>query len=114
MLWYNEKRDGKLENYLIKHDGCNSFPLFKGYRHFKMLWNRGYLIPDFSVIRIMWNIGRGDEHYLVKNEASLEGLEVPVHFGKSGIHKVKNILNNKCPSWEAQHLAVNPVSRNSR
>lgn len=102
--WYDPERDGSLNEYLNKHDGYISFPLFKGYEHYQLLWDEGYLEPYVSAIRVMWNIGRDDEHYLVKSELELEGLEGPRHAGKPGVHGVRDILTDNGPPWEAHHL----------
>jgi hypothetical protein len=105
--WYTPKRDGSLEDYLGIHDGLSSFPLFKGYEHFRMLKDRGFFLPCYSVIRVMYNIGRGDEHYLVTDDFQLEGVEVNVHAGKAGTHDPKKLLSGRCPPWEAQNLDHN-------
>jgi hypothetical protein len=75
--WYDRKRDGSLEEYFETHDGHSCFPLFKGHAHYKLLWNKGYLQPEMSIIRLMWNIGREDEHFLVKSKDILQGIEAP-------------------------------------
>lgn len=107
---YNEIRDGLLENYLNVFDGHNSFPLFRGYDQYKMLWDKGYLISDFSIIRLMWNVGRGDEHFRVIDDKTVEGLEVPVHFGRPERSDIKKILDAKnAPCFEAQCLSHHPT-----
>ncbi len=109
--WYNPKRDGTLGDYLESHGGGSSaFPLFKDYAHFKMLWDSGYLEPDISFIRIMYNVGRFDEHYSVKGEFGLEGIPLEYHGGKPGIHDPRILLRN-VPPWEAQHLNPEPKPR---
>jgi hypothetical protein len=79
-----------------------------------MLWEQGYLLQNFSYIRLMWNIGRGDEHFLVLEEGLLQGLEAGIHSGREGIHKPEKILRKKNPCWEAQHLAREPIARPPR
>ncbi|HLC78692.1 MAG TPA: hypothetical protein VJH92_06210 [Candidatus Nanoarchaeia archaeon] len=109
---YNEKRDGSLEEYFEDHDGISAFPLFYGYGQFKMLWDRGYLMPSVSIIRVMWNVGRGDEHFGVVDENTLEGISAPMHSGRPGIHDVRKVLDDKkCPAWEAQYLDPKPTPR---
>ena len=64
--------------------------------------NEGYLRPNHSIIRLMWNFGREDEHYLVLKDGKLKGLELPAHSGREGVHDYKKILNGVC--FEAQYL----------
>lgn len=110
--WYTARRDGPLDEYLEVYDGHNAFPLFRGYRHYKMLWDRGYFIPNFSVIRVMWNIGRDDEHFLVTGEYSVAGIWAPAHAGRDGVHDPRKLLNpRRCPPWEAQHMSLDPQPR---
>ncbi len=108
---YNPKRDGPLDSYLEKHRGITSFPLFKGYKHYKMLWDKGYLEPGVSVVRIMWNVGRGDAHFGVLGQFELEGVENAHHGGEPGKHDPRKLLARNCPPWEALHLARTPISR---
>jgi hypothetical protein len=106
--WYNPKRDGSLEEFLEKFDfSCT--PLFKGYEHYKLLWDKGYLEKDISIIRLMWNMGRDDEHFIVIGEYQIQGLRLPAHSGREGIYDPRILLEEKdCPSWEAQSLNPNP------
>lgn len=108
---YEPKRDGPLEEYLKIRDGFSCFPLFRGYKQFKMLWDLGYLEPHISVIRLMWNLGRGDEHYGVLGEFELEGIENHAHGGEVGTHDVRKLLKRKQINFEALHLATTPISR---
>lgn len=109
---YNEERDGPIERYLETHNGISTFPLFTGYDSFKMLLDKGYIIPGRSIIRLMWNIGREDEHFFVLDEKTLEGISnIPAHAGREGRFNVKKLLGSKdCPCWEAQRLNPNPKS----
>lgn len=101
--WYSNKKDGTLESYLKKHNGYFSVPLFKGYKQYKLLWDEGYFIPKKSVIRIMYNSFRGDEHYSVIDEHSVEGICCGFHEGQPGIHNVKKLFH-KNSLFEAQFL----------
>jgi len=104
--------DGTLEAYLGTHDGYSAFPLFRGYRHYKMLWRRGYLEPGLSVIRLMWNIGRDDEHFIVHGEYEIEGISATAHAGRPGKYDPRKLLSERnCPPWEAQHLNLDPKPR---
>ncbi|PIN91971.1 hypothetical protein COU61_01700 [Candidatus Pacearchaeota archaeon CG10_big_fil_rev_8_21_14_0_10_35_13] len=110
---YNPKTNGPLERYLETHDGRTSFPLFKGWKHYEMLWDRGYLEPGMSVIRLMWNDGREDEHFLVMGVREIEGMsELQAHAGREGTQDPKRILSEKnCPPWEAHSLNREPTPR---
>ncbi|MBW3000095.1 hypothetical protein KY339_05475 [Candidatus Woesearchaeota archaeon] len=68
-------------------------------------------MPGASIIRVMYNTGRGDEHYLVLGEKELKGLQIPQHPGRPGTHDPKNILKYEAPPWEAQALNPKPVPR---
>jgi hypothetical protein len=113
VLPYHPKRDGALEEYLKAHNGFTCMPLFKGYGQYKMLWDKGYLQPRVSVIRLMWNVGRGDEHFIVTKDNRLEGCTgLEFHSGRPGIHDPKVVLSARnCPVWEAQHLNRKPTPR---
>ena len=100
---YNPKRDGSLDNYLSTHTGFRTFPLFKGYEPFKLLWDGGYLVPGLSTIRRMWNVEREDEYYLVMGEDQLTGLKGCAHSGIPGNHDPRKLLaEGSC--WEATYL----------
>lgn len=110
---YTPKRDGTLEKYLESHNGISSFALFKGYNHYKLLWNREYLEPNISVIRLMWNFGRDDEHFLVLGEYEIQGLsDLPAHPGREGTFDPRRLLEERdCPYWEAHNLNPRPRKR---
>ncbi|MEK6910175.1 MAG: hypothetical protein AABW82_00190 [Nanoarchaeota archaeon] len=96
-------------NFLSRFDH-GSFPLFKGLEQYKLLWNEGFLVPDYSVIRVMWNVCRGDEHYGVLQDGRLEGIKAPAHQGNPGVHDAKDLLFRKLGreklvmAFEAHHL----------
>ncbi|MBI2583653.1 MAG: hypothetical protein HYW25_03230 [Candidatus Aenigmarchaeota archaeon] len=108
---YIAERDGDLREYLASRDfGYGStFPLFRGYEFFRRLWDEGYIIPDMSVIRVMWSFGREDEHYMVKGKSELTGITLPHHSGIPGTHNPRRILKNRL--WEAQCLEPDPEPR---
>ena len=110
--WYQPKIDGTLEEYLETHDGFSVFPLFKGYKYYKILWDKGYLEPQISVIRLMWNVGRDDEHFRVLGEYEIEGIIISAHAGRSGKHDPRKLLSKRdCPPWEATNLNPHPKPR---
>lgn len=111
---YHPERDGSLAEYLELHDGWSSMPLFKGYEQYKMLWDLGYLEPHVSSIRLMWNMGREDEHFSVLGLHEIEGCsELRAHAGRAGIHDPKEVLSEEnCPEFEAQTWNRKPVIRN--
>jgi len=110
-FWYNQERDGKLEDYLRECSHENIPPCFKTIEHFQMLWDGGHFDPHIATIRLMYNSSRGDEHYTVIGEHELEGIGAVAHSGREGIHKPKDILNEKAPYWEARKLNPHPVPR---
>ena len=112
--WYDSRRDGDLADYLREHNGSRASNLFKGFKQYRMLWQKGYLEPEVSIIRIMYDVGRGDEHYLVVGENKLKGIDVPYHPGKSGIHDPRKLLSRGCPAWEAQSLNPHPIPRTKK
>ncbi len=101
--YYNPKVSGSLEEYLTEFNGRMSFPLFKGIEQFNMLKKRDYFIPNRSIIRLMWNSERGDEHFLVNEIYQLFSLESGVHSGREGTHKPKKILDENV-RWEPHEL----------
>jgi hypothetical protein len=92
---YREERDGDLYRYLYERFEQLPLPLFRGYEDFKMLQDLGLLMPGVSYIRIMWNIGREDEHYLINENFMLEGMTGAAHSGDEGIFDPKEKLGNK-------------------
>lgn len=92
--YYTPERDGSIAEFLSKFD-YGTFPLFRGLEQYTLLWNDGFLVPDYSVIRVMWNVGRGDEHYNVMNDGKLEGIDAPAHQGNPGVHDAKDLLFRK-------------------
>jgi hypothetical protein len=113
--WYTPGRDGPLKDFL-EYARTGSFnPMFKGYEHYKMLWDEGFLVPDYSTIRLMWNTSRGDEGFFVKGEFQIEGMDgVALHTARPGIHDPRKVLEAPdCPYWEAHGLSRKPVSRKS-
>ena len=100
---YSPERDGPLEEYLeLQFDGmvCR---LFKGMEHFQMLRDKGWLLPNVSTIRLMYNAGRGDEHYLVTVGFQLQGIVHAHHGGREGVLAPEDILAD-APPFEAQSL----------
>ena len=113
--WYTPKRDGTLDEYLEKRrygimPQWGVYPLFKGYDFFQRLWDEGYLEPNVSCIRLMWNWGRYDEHFSITEDGHLEGIQLPAHSGRPGKHDPKKVLS-RGPCWEAQILNRNPKKR---
>lgn len=103
---YNPKTDGTLEEYLTTHNGRSAFPLFRGLKYFNVMKERGWLEPRWTIVRLMWNSFRGDEHFIVTEDFQLEGMEGPAHSGREGIHAPSKILKMNGPRWEIQHLMM--------
>ena len=81
--------------YLKIHDGFQVHPLFEGYEQFEFLKSQNLLVPRITTIRLMWNIGRGDEHFDITEDFKLEGILLNAHSGRPGIHDPKEILQIK-------------------
>lgn len=99
---YTPERDGPLDEFLERQER-HTFPLFKGLEHFELLRDKGWLAPRISIIRLMWNVGRGDGHFQVTEDFKLEGIENPAHGGEPGIHEPAVLFRNS-PPFEAHHL----------
>ena len=111
---YSPKIHGSLEKYLQKYNGITTFPLFRGIEWFYVLRDRCYLLPEFSTIRLMWNVGRGDEHFDVDEDYRLVGIgNGSFHAGRPGVHKPEDIIKDAGPCFEAFHLALTPDMKKS-
>ncbi len=110
--YYQPKRDGTLDEFLRgQFDNIGTFRQFKGVDQFNMLWERGYLVPKLSCIRLMYNLGRGDECYAVIGQNMLGGLDAGYHAGRAGRHQVRYVLTKNAPPFEALHLEEDPEKR---
>lgn len=109
-FWYNSERE-TLEEFLAQCEEDRIPFAFKGYEPFQELWNKGYIEPLITLIRLMYSHGRCDECYLVVNEHELEGLDLETHSGKSGAHDPKELLSGDAPYWEISSLNHYPEPR---
>ena len=100
---YSPERDGTLEQYFETHDGNSASALFKGFNQFTLLREEGWLAPRMTIIRLMWNFGRDDEHFGVTDEYLLQGLQLPAHSGREGVHHPRIVLEEG-PRFEASHV----------
>ncbi len=106
-VWYNPKRDGTIEEY-IKYCRIEMLPkCFKGYGQFKDLKDKGYITPNITNLRLMYNYARDDEFYGVIDGYRLEGIILNSHSGKEGIHDPKDILED-APYFEIDMINPNP------
>jgi hypothetical protein len=103
--WYQKERDGKLSDFI--EERCFGGPasaLFKGIEAFNMLEEKNLLKNGHTSIRVMWNVGRGDEHYTVveqNGEIMLEGVtSTKSHDGMAGLHKPEDILERKLDGYK--------------
>lgn len=107
--YYNPKCDGTLDEYVRRqeeHSGTSC--LFNGVRQFNLLWGEGFILPGRTAIRMMYNVGRGDEHYVVRDRETLVGAVAGAHSGKPGIFPVRAIIKNGAPPFEARPLRRKP------
>ena len=108
---YTPDRDGTIEDY-IRMSKNQRVPLcFKGYEQFQNLVNLGYIEPNITLIRVMYNHDRGDEFYGVIDDFKLEGMLVNVHRGKEGIYNPEEILLEDTPYFEVDMVNPNPIPR---
>lgn len=103
---YRGSIDGDIKKYLIEaHSNGMVCPTFKGYEPFEQLWDLGVVTPQITSIRLMFNIGRGDEHYIVADKEHLEGIVIKAHPGQEGLHITKELLTKtKADYWEVNGL----------
>ena len=103
---YRGSIDGDIKQYLIEsHSNGMVSPTFKGYESFEQLWDLGVVTPKITSIRLMFNIGRGDENYIVADKEHLEGIVVNAHPGQEGLHNTEEILTKtKADYWEVSML----------
>lgn len=92
--YYVPELDGSLEEYLRERDGFSATPLFFGSDSYRLLWDEGWLIPEISVVRLMWNIGRDDEHFFVINRDTIQGTGgTSRHAGRPGVFRIEEIFD---------------------
>ena len=104
--YYVPERDGNLDEYLEKHDGFSSVPLFRGIRIYEQLWKEGYLQSDYSYIRLMLNVGREDEHFQVIERGRLRGIELQAHSGRKGEFDATEIITQDGPCFEVGNIVT--------
>jgi hypothetical protein len=102
---YRGSIDGDIEAYLKEmHENGAVAPSFTGYEPFKQLWELGVMTPGIASIRLVHGSGE-DEHYSVVDKNHLEGVLLPVHSGKEGLHNAREILTRtKASFWEVSGL----------
>lgn len=109
MPFYKPRRDGPIENYLKMRKEMNLPFSFRGLEPYQELWNKRYIMPDIASVRLVFSHARSDEHYCVVSEHELEGIELPMHSGKPGMHDPEKILTDKEISWW-EISGLNPVA----
>jgi hypothetical protein len=99
---YNKERDGKLSEYLEDRcSGGGTFALFTGMNDFNMLKEYGLFKPEYTAIRVMWNVGIGDEFYKiveVDGKIMLLGMENGDHMSQipvKGLFKPEDVLEKR-------------------
>jgi hypothetical protein len=107
-VWYDPSRDGSIEDY-VEHCRNERIPkCFKGHEQFQQLIDLGYITPNITSIRIMYNFARGDEFYGVVDDFKLEGIILNAHSGKKGIHDPKELLSEDVPYFEVDMMNPSP------
>ena len=108
---YSPERDGDLKTYLESRDGRATTYVFKGFKHYRLLWDQGFLMPGISHIRLMWNFARDDEYFTVKGKHEIEGIsDLPAHAGRPGIYDPAKVLEEGL-LFEAHYLNPEPIPR---
>lgn len=100
---YNQERDGPLDVFLDTRNSGGTFALFDGLDAYELLKREGWLAPRISIIRLMWNAGRGDAHFQVTEDFRLEGIANAAHGGEPGIHEPADVFKD-APPFEAHAL----------
>jgi hypothetical protein len=113
--WYTQDVDGPIKDYIEKRRSSGAEPMFRGFRHYEMLWNKGLLMPECSTIRLVWGSG-GGQYFIVKGLHEIEGIDdAMAHQAKPGIHDPEKILEEPIEGeqmrFEAHYLERNPVPR---
>ena|GEM_PF-2489682 len=106
---YSPERDGDLKTYLESRDGRATTYVFKGFKHYKMLWENGYFTPGSSYLRFMWNNVIDDEIFQVRGLYEIEGNDANF-LHKAGIHDPAEVLEEGI-LFEVHCLNPNPVPR---
>lgn len=101
---YSPERDGSLVQYLKPQLEGQCQRLFKGLEQLELLKNEGWLLPGTSYVRFMYNIGRGDAHYLITTDWKLEGMNGGMHSGDEGVFTMEQIFNENTPPFEIGNI----------
>ena len=107
-VWYDPSRDGTIAEYIMYCRNERVPRCFKGHEQFQQLIDLGYITPNITSIRIMYNINREDEFYGVVDNFQLEGVILKAHSGKGGIHNPKELLSKDTPYFEIDMMNPNP------
>jgi hypothetical protein len=109
--WYDPRFDASIDEYLVRYSKqFATYPIFKGYDAYPLLWNGGHFQAGTSLIRLCYGHGRQDEHYIVLNDSEVEGFLTKAHGGKPGVYNVRRLLIEEM-RWEAQYLNRRPIAR---
>lgn len=102
---YRGRIDGDIKEYLIEmHSNGAVAPSFRGHEPFKQMWEMGIITPEIASIRLVHGSGM-DEHYMIINENTMEGISLMAHSGKPGFHNIQDILSKtEAPFWEISGL----------
>jgi hypothetical protein len=91
---YNSKVDGNIEDYISNCRAKNMWICFKGHEPFEELHDKEYLLPWITSIRL-YRGATPDEYYIVNDDFKLEGVDLPAHSGKEGVHDPKDLLSEE-------------------
>ena len=104
---YYKPEDGTIEDWIEWSEDKNIPVVFKGYEALHQLWDKGYIFPGRTYLRINWS-ECSDNHYLILGRNVLEGIDVPVHGGIEGLHLAEKILS-EAPNWDIYRYNPEPM-----
>ncbi len=82
---------------------------FEGAEYFSSLFQKsGIILPFFTAVRTMYNQGGDDGFYHVTEDGKLEGVELPHHSGREGVHEPADILSLEKSSkgWDLEKFRL--------
>jgi hypothetical protein len=106
-IYHSPEIDGPIEKFISLHEEEGTPPCFRGVYPYYELWDRGWVEPEITSIRLMMGDGRSDEHYLVLDKDQLEGIQLAFHSGRSNSYNPRNLLPT-APYWEIDGLNLDP------
>ncbi len=92
--WYDNSKDGTVDQYISRCVDEGISPRFKGYSQFNDLAFSRHIIPGTTSIRVLYPKGF-DEFYDVVKGSKLEGVAVNTKPRERKVHEPEDVLSNK-------------------